>query len=183
MMVASWLICLFFLWGYDNWPWQWLRDALRYESLKGFGKEVEEELLHPEPPKFLLGTKEFADRGPWILFSWLWGLIKAVLGVLLILARVLLYLFRKHILRPLWLALPWLRPTLLFLYLSLAFDPMTTAIMMRPQGKHTMGKGDWAIFYGSVFISNASWGLMIWTGVETLEALVPGIWDKLNGLF
>lgn len=70
--------------------------------------------------------------------------------------------------------------TLAFLYLSLWHDPMTCLILMRPKDTHVMGRREWLLFLGSVFASNAAWGLMVWAGVETIEALLPALWSGIT---
>lgn len=67
-----------------------------------------------------------------------------------------------------------------FLYLSLWHDPMTCLILMRPKDKYTMGKREWSLFLVSVFLSNAAWGLMVWLGVETVEAIFPSLWTRIT---
>lgn len=62
----------------------------------------------------------------------------------------------------------------LFLFLSLFKDPMTTLIIFRPANSHTIGRREWGIFLASVFISNASWALTVWTGIEVVDLVFPG---------
>jgi hypothetical protein len=63
----------------------------------------------------------------------------------------------------------------LFLYLSLWFDPMTCTIFMRPADRYQMTRAYWLIFGLSVFVGNAVWGLLIYTGVETFGALIGAL--------
>jgi len=64
----------------------------------------------------------------------------------------------------------------LFVYLSVMFDPMTCLIIMRPKDRHAMGIGEWKTFLGSVVLSNVSWGILIWFGIETITELWGMIW-------
>ena len=64
----------------------------------------------------------------------------------------------------------------LFLYLSIWFDPMTCVIFMRPAGQYLMTPAYWTVFGLSVVISNAIWGLLVYTGVETVSALLEHVW-------
>jgi hypothetical protein len=66
-----------------------------------------------------------------------------------------------------------------FLYFTLIHDPMVCLILMRPRHTHMMGKDEWKIFLGSVFLSNVTWGLMVWVGVETIQSLFPALWQQL----
>ena len=64
----------------------------------------------------------------------------------------------------------------LFLYLSICFDPMTCVIFMRPTDHYRMTPSYWVVFGLSVFIGNALWGMLIYTGVETIGALLGHFW-------
>lgn len=183
MMIVSYVVCFVLLEGYYKAPWQWLRDALRYDSVKELLGKTEEMLLQASLPRLWIGTEHFAYQGPLLSLVWMWGILVLLLGLVLYPVRAFLYLLRRYVVRPLWLLMPWLRPTLAFLFLSIVMDPMTCAIMMQPAGVHRLDKNGWRIFHGSVFVSNATWGLMVWTGVETLQALAPGLWEKLEAFF
>ena len=63
----------------------------------------------------------------------------------------------------------------LFLYLSLWFDPMTCTIFMRPADHHRMSFGYWTLFGASVLVSNLAWALLVFTGMETADALLGAI--------
>ena len=66
----------------------------------------------------------------------------------------------------------WTAQTGLFLYLSLWFDPMTCTIFMRPADHYRMTPRYWTLFALSVFIGNALWGLLVYFGVESVQALL-----------
>jgi len=58
-----------------------------------------------------------------------------------------------------------------FLFLSLKFDPFTTAVYMR-QGANKFSAMDcrsWQIFFASWFIGNLSWIVVVFTGVSAVE--------------
>jgi hypothetical protein len=62
--------------------------------------------------------------------------------------------------------------TSLFLYLTVWFDPMTCTIFMRPADHYRMTPRYWTLFAISVFIGNATWGLLVYFGVESVQALL-----------
>ena len=64
---------------------------------------------------------------------------------------------------------------ILFFYLSLWFDPMTCTIFMRPADHHRMSLGYWTLFGASVLVSNLAWALLVFTGLETVGALLGAI--------
>lgn len=183
MMFVSFLVCWGLLVLYDWVSSHWVRDALGFETLKEVMGRAEILFLNPKFPKVLIRPAKYIMYvGPGMLILVLWGALMLCLSVLLYPLRIILYTLRRFVIKPAWLWLPWLRSVLLFFYLSLVFDPMTCVVLLRPQGKHRMDVGDWIIFLLSVLISNIVWGLMVWTGVETLEALMPGIWEKAAAL-
>ena len=59
----------------------------------------------------------------------------------------------------------------LFLYLSVWFDPMTCTIFMRPADHYAMSPKYWSIFAISVLLSNGCWALLVYFGVESVQAL------------
>ncbi|MBW6496284.1 MAG: hypothetical protein K0B16_17365 [Burkholderiaceae bacterium] len=59
----------------------------------------------------------------------------------------------------------------LFLYLTVWFDPMTCTIFMRPADHYRMSPRYWSIFALSVLISNGYWALLVYFGVESVQAL------------
>jgi hypothetical protein len=61
---------------------------------------------------------------------------------------------------------------LLFLYLSVWFDPMTCTIFMRPADHHRMSLRYWALFGASVVISNAAWAILVYAGTDTIQDLL-----------
>lgn len=184
MMLLSFLNSFVLLLVYDWVSTKWVRDALGLETLKEVMGKVEQTTLYPGFPKLLVDSAKYVMyNGPLMTVVVFWGLLAVVFGIVLYPLRVVLYALRRFIIRPLWLKVPWIRPTIVFFYLSLVFDPMTCTVMMRPKGTHTMGGRDWTIFFLSVVVGNVVWGLMVWTGVETLEALMPGIWEQAEMLF
>jgi hypothetical protein len=57
----------------------------------------------------------------------------------------------------------------IFLFLSIKFDSFITTAYMR-QGKYSgMGKREWAIFMGSLLISNIYWILACYMGISLFE--------------
>lgn len=61
-----------------------------------------------------------------------------------------------------------------FLFLSLHFDPLITAIYMR-RGYHLyngFSKRDWKIFWASVIVSNSWWTLVSFSGVAIFKEFV-----------
>lgn len=66
----------------------------------------------------------------------------------------------------------------IFLFLSIKFDSFITTAYMR-HGKYSgMGKREWAIFMGSLLISNAYWTLACFMGIS----LVEWGWKAIHGL-
>jgi hypothetical protein len=64
-----------------------------------------------------------------------------------------------------------------FLFLSLKFDPFVTTVYLRNGIKKFSGFGrkEWQIFVASVFVSNAWWTLLAFSGVE----IFSNIFEKL----
>lgn len=60
-----------------------------------------------------------------------------------------------------------------FLFLSLKFDPFVTTVYLRNGVKKFNGfrKEEWMIFISSVFISNAYWTFLSFSGVEIIKAM------------
>lgn len=57
----------------------------------------------------------------------------------------------------------------IFLFLSLKFDPFITTAYMRHGKFNGMSKRDWSIFMGSLVVSNVYWTLACFMGVTLLE--------------
>lgn len=60
---------------------------------------------------------------------------------------------------------------MLFLYLTVWFDPMTCTIFMRPADHYEMSPRYWSVFALSVLISNGYWAALVYFGVESVQAL------------
>jgi hypothetical protein len=60
---------------------------------------------------------------------------------------------------------------LAFILLSLRFDPFITTAYLRRGSYNGLSPRDWRIFFGSVAVSNASWSLVCFGGVEALRRL------------
>lgn len=59
---------------------------------------------------------------------------------------------------------------LAFVALSIHYDPfIVTVYMRRGSGNHTMGKRDWKIFWTSVIVANAWWGLVVFGVLEAAQ--------------
>lgn len=58
-----------------------------------------------------------------------------------------------------------------FLLLSVRFDPFITTAYLRQGSYNGMSARDWRIFWGSVILSNASWAVVCWGGVEAVKKL------------
>jgi len=57
----------------------------------------------------------------------------------------------------------------IFLFLSIKFDPFITTAYLRKGRFSGMNKRDWKIFLSSVLISNAYWTLACFMGVTLFE--------------
>lgn len=68
----------------------------------------------------------------------------------------------------------------LFTYLSVVFDPMTCLVLLRPAGLHRMGAAEWRVFLGSVLVSNAVWGVIVWLGVEAVMEVFPALAERFG---
>lgn len=171
-------------------------DALGFETLKDVMASATSALINPEPPRLwvrpqwhkswyvsLVRTpKHQVERVVSFIGSRMLSLISVTVSVVCLAlypVRGILYLVRSLVVRPLWIQFPWIHRTLLFLYLTLVFDPMACVILMRKKHDHRMKRKEWGIFLGSVFLSNASWGILVWVGVETFTSLFPILWEKL----
>lgn len=58
-----------------------------------------------------------------------------------------------------------------FVVLSVRFDPFITTAFLRHGSYNGLSRRDWRIFCGSVILSNASWAVVCWGGVEALKKL------------
>jgi len=56
-----------------------------------------------------------------------------------------------------------------FLFLSIKFDAFITTVYMRRGKFNGMGKREWAIFMGSLLISNLYWTLACYMGITVFE--------------
>lgn len=56
-----------------------------------------------------------------------------------------------------------------FLFLSIKFDPFVTTAYMRHGKYNGMGKRDWTIFTSSLLISNVYWTLACYMGITLVE--------------
>lgn len=56
-----------------------------------------------------------------------------------------------------------------FLFLSIKFDPFVTTAYMRHGKFNGMSKRDWTIFMGSLIISNVYWSLACFMGITLVE--------------
>lgn len=59
--------------------------------------------------------------------------------------------------------------TVVFLFLSIKFDAFITTAYMRRGKFNGMGKRGWAIFMGSLLISNVYWTLACFKGITIFE--------------
>jgi hypothetical protein len=173
MMLLSLVLCLLLIWLYDwvstsheelpAWHPVWakrierailphLKDALGFETLKEVMGETVSVILEPELPKIQNGWRR-------------------VFSILTYAFRIASYAVRRFLVRPVWIRFPKSRRFLLFLYLSLAHDPMTCMILMRPAHHHSMGRKEWTVFLSSVIVSCGSWALLVWLGIESYSEL------------
>ena len=58
---------------------------------------------------------------------------------------------------------------IVFLFLSIKFDPFITTAYLRKGKFNGMKKQDWKIFIGSLLFSNAYWTLTCYTGITLFE--------------
>lgn len=128
-----------------------LTDALGFETLKEAGVGLHERLLRP------LEIKPASNAFEVVGVTWLSGLELA----------------RKYVVAP--IARHWFRPVL-FIFLSLKYDPMTCLILMRPAYKYGMGIKEWKIFLASLVISCTSWALLVWGAMEGIKKFSPALW-------
>jgi hypothetical protein len=56
-----------------------------------------------------------------------------------------------------------------FLFLSINFDPFITTIYMRHGKYNGMTRRDWLLFTGSLILSNAYWTIFCFTGISLFE--------------
>jgi hypothetical protein len=59
--------------------------------------------------------------------------------------------------------------SIIFLFLSIKFDPFITTAYLRKVQFSGMSKRDWKIFIGSLLFSNAYWTLACYTGITLVE--------------
>lgn len=59
--------------------------------------------------------------------------------------------------------------SVVFLFLSIKFDPFITTAYMRHSKFNGMNKRDWKVFTGSLIIGNAYWTLACYTGITLFE--------------
>lgn len=59
--------------------------------------------------------------------------------------------------------------SIIFLFLSIKFDPFITTAYLRKGQFSGMSKRDWKIFIGSLLFSNAYWTLACYTGITLFE--------------
>lgn len=161
MMALSAVICWLFIVLYDYVSNNWVRDALGLESVKEAWSQFE---------LWVVGIGDLAVKIKRTILSAIVCLIlSGPIAVASFLALVFVgWCIHRLVLVPVtkkWVA------ALPFLYFSLFWDPMTTLIMLRPSHAYSMGVREWKIFCGSVFVSNASWGVLVWVGVESFRGL------------
>lgn len=65
----------------------------------------------------------------------------------------------------------------IFLFLSIKFDPFITTAYMRHGKFNGMGRREWAIFMGSLLISNVYWTLACFMGITLFE----WVWTVVAG--
>lgn len=59
---------------------------------------------------------------------------------------------------------------LAFFLLSFRYDPViTTVYLRRGSGNHLMTARDWKIFWASIVVSNAWWGMMVFGAIEIFK--------------
>ncbi len=66
---------------------------------------------------------------------------------------------------------------LVFLFLSIKFDPFITTAYLRKEKFSGMSRRDWKIFIGSLLISNAYWTLACYMGITLAE----WVWRRIIG--
>lgn len=59
--------------------------------------------------------------------------------------------------------------SMIFLFLSLQYDPFTTTAYLRHGKFNGMGKRDWTIFIGSLLLSNIYWTFACYMGISLVE--------------
>ena len=58
---------------------------------------------------------------------------------------------------------------IVFIFLSLKFDPFITTVYLRHGQYNGMARRDWTIFMGSLFLSNLYWTLACYMGISLFE--------------
>ena len=77
-----------------------------------------------------------------------------------------------------WRSLTWLLnggDLVAFVVLSLRFDPFITTAYLRHGRYNGLSRRDWRIFFGSVVLSNASWAVVCYGGIEAAKR----VWLKI----
>lgn len=66
--------------------------------------------------------------------------------------------------------------TVIFMFLSVKYDPFVTMVYLRYGSFNGMMRRDWRIFFGSLIIGNAYWALACYMGIT----LIGYVWKMLK---